>query len=484
MISFAFSDDLTQAARGIGPAAPAGRFGKFTGIGKGLQKATGKMGGAGAGGALMMGSMLPMMMADDQGKIAGKVDSSVVMSGMMVAGMFQTMIPMLSGLSAGLLGLIGVVGGVAAALGLAAFAVYKWRDGVDKAARAAAEAGSELATFGNSLSAMNKVIGAESLSEQAARRQEGLRPEEVEKAEQFASQLESEEGQAMISELQELNAQQRANRMSSYTRQAVQSGMMTSEDAQIFARELGRAVGDEGAGMAAAQAAAKATEGSAEMLQDAAKESSKILSNASVKATAEGDRVGYGDASRAIGAATAGLASYNEVIAKAELEYLDGIISYEEYIATLNKAEAAQSEYNDVILNAIRNTSDPGATAQAIKAQATNVVGKEEVDKISDSLDVETYKFMGADEFSQNYYNQIASNDAGLKQLDMSGDQLRNEYLRLQNSDPGMLTEREKQILKHMKGSMKKQNKQKKQQKTCMELWKPLHILGRHRERM
>ena len=97
----------------------------------------------------MMGSMLPMMMADDQGKIAGKVDSSVVMSGMMVAGMFQTMIPMLSGLSAGLLGLIGVVGGVAAALGLAAFAVYKWRDGVDKAARAAAEAGSELATFGN-----------------------------------------------------------------------------------------------------------------------------------------------------------------------------------------------------------------------------------------------------------------------------------------------------------------------------------------------
>ena len=224
----------------------------------------------------------------------------------------------------------------------------------------------------------------------------------------------------MISELQELNAQQRSNRMSSYTRQAVQSGMMTSEDAQIFARELGRAVGDEAAGSAAAQAAAKATEGSAEMLRDAAQETSKILANGSVAAAAEGGEVGYVDASRAIGAATAGLTSYNEVIAKAEMEYLDGIISYEQYIDTLNKAESAQSKYNDVILNAIRGSNDKGATAQAIKSQAEGIVGEEGVKAIEKAIDVQLQSLSPfgkefAGEFQANYFERAIANNPALE---------------------------------------------------------------------
>ena len=350
--------------------------------GRATMKVAKGMGGSVGGVGIMAASMIPMMIPpNEQGKVMG-MDPQAMMGGMMALSMLPMLTPVLAKLPLAFAGLLGPIAAVAAALAAIGFAMWKWRDSVDKAAKSAYDSGKSLASFGSSLDKITKLTGSMSLQEQQAEYRAGLTVAEKEQAAQFRDQLETEDGKKMVAELVKMNSVERDKAIANYVVSAVQSGMMSNQDAATFAKELGMAVGDNAAGTKAAQAALEAQEGAAEMLKSANAESQKILSSASDNAS----KITYQEAARQIGAATAGMKSYNEVIAKAEIDYREGTLTYNDYIAIIREAAAAQDRYNKIISGAFERTTDTGATTQALKRGAEDIIGTEGVKELEKQL--------------------------------------------------------------------------------------------------
>ena len=194
----------------------------------------------------------------------------------------------------------------------------------------------------------------------------------------------------MLDELKKLSSDQREQKLSGMVVSSVQSGSLSKEDAAVFAKEVGLRIGDESAGVQAAANAMKAAEGAANMLAAANADAAKVTSDYAYEAAQKEGAIRFTEASREIGIAYSGIASYNEVIAKAELEYRDGTITYNKYIDIIREASAAQDDYNRVILNALGNSSDVGATMQALKRGAESIIGKDKTKELTESVSTKT----------------------------------------------------------------------------------------------
>jgi TP901 family phage tail tape measure protein len=343
------------------PNAGPGATGSYVSQQSKLATGVQKFGGA-AGMAMMMGSMLPMMMQDEEGKFAG-MPAQTAMMGMMGGGMLLSLAPTFGAAAPAVLGL-------AAAAAAAGIAIYKWRDNVDTAARKAAELGSNLGGTANAVNKMAKLMNLET----PAQRQTDLRlgyseEEKMEDFGEFGQYLGNEQGQKFIDELKAMTSDQRFQALGDYLRSAVATGMMDKDQAQSFGRVVASAIGDGLLGVRVFKDLATQKAGMEGMLSIAEQRLSAVEASSQIAQVEAGGAVGYGEASFAIGSSLQVMQDFSNVAALAREEFDKGTISFEEMRSAVNKATEVQNRYSDVIFNALGNASDGGAVRQAYREE-------------------------------------------------------------------------------------------------------------------
>lgn len=356
-------------------------------------------GGIGAGSmgvsmALGMGSMLPMMKQDEEGKFLG-MDSGNAMMGMMGGSMLVGMIPML-GKFAG-----------PAAIALAAIAAvgtgfFLFRKSLDEAATAAAKFGSNVGGTANALGTMSKVIGVADPLQNRKLQQISVLPKDQEQFAQYIQMFQQEEGQKFISNLNKSFGEDKFNKLSDYIRNAVAAGMMTVAEGQLFAKAVGAQTGDNLLGTRVAASIAGQDTGSDALLALARKREAAVEEQGMYKefenVVNPKPRDGIGirgipvsskdinsaNAAFVISAGTEIMKAYNAAVAKAEEEYTKGTISWENLIKTVDEASAATKTWSDNLSKATLASDDLGATTKGVENSliASGAVTQEQLDAI------------------------------------------------------------------------------------------------------
>lgn len=353
-----------------------------------LNSGIGKV-GMGAGMALSMASMMPMMGADEQGKWMG-MDASTAMMGMMGGGMLLSIAPMLGAAAAPILGLAAA----AAAAGL----VFKgWRESLDESARKAAEFGSNIGGAANAAENMANILGMEDLQSQRNRTRMSVAPEEEEQFLQFSTYLEGEAGKALINSLKNLTSADKFKKVADYLRTAIASGMLDKQQATTFAKAVGANLNDTllANNLVSNILREGVSVGSKSMLGLAQKREEEVLLNKRIQnvlQSKEPDSVNSADAAMTISASMQIIKSFQDALAVAEQEQRDGVITFQEYLDVVNATKFATQQWTDAMLKASTNTDDAGATAQgtelALKAAGVTQEQLDAYKQVSETVNI------------------------------------------------------------------------------------------------
>ena len=364
------NDRRSNAGRGGGggksglPLASADMPEKKPGMFARGNAAIGKM-GMGAGMALSMASILPMMGADKEtGKWMG-MDSMTAMMGLMGGGTLLSILPMLK--SAAL-----PVAGVAAAAAAVGFGLYKWRDSVDSAARETAEFGSNLGVAANSVSNMASILRKPDLLQSRKYQQLTVLPGQEEEFASYTQMLNQEgsAGEKFIKELKSATSEERFSKLTDYLRSGIAAELLTVEEAKLFAKAVGAQLGDVILGIRAGSEITGQKTGSSTLMGMAKEREDAALSQSAIKRTIESttrDSLDASDASMTVAAGTQIIKSYNEVIAKAQQEYQDGVLGFNDLIKTVNSANESITTWSENVKTAYDNVNDFGALLQGTK---------------------------------------------------------------------------------------------------------------------
>lgn len=394
---------MGQSGRGAG-----GLKGMFGGLG-------GKMGLAGM--ALGMGSMIPFMAQGEDGNFMG-MNANTLGMGMMGAGMALDFGSIASsmGLFGGALGAaIAPIGALAAVAGAGAIAFKIWRDNVDGAAQAAADMAANTGMASNAMNNMFSILGKGTPAQNAAKLQLGITSEEQnQQIAQYQGMLESESGQAFMTDLQSRSTgTAQSDFLADYIKSGVAGGGMTKDEAKAFADAVGIQTGNATMAQAAKaslessgitggasdtlglansrQAAVESSlSGSFEELRAAqaanadAVQKLASIDTAGISRTAGpyaggalvrarydavDKRISNEDAAAVTGSSVQLIQDYGNAIAQANAELASGKITFEEYSAIANESKAKTSEYTMALQDAIIASSDMGATTGALAQQ-------------------------------------------------------------------------------------------------------------------
>jgi TP901 family phage tail tape measure protein len=334
-----------------------------------------------AGGmALSMGAMIPFMNQDSEGKFMG-VNANMLGMGMMGGG--------------ALLSMAGIIKpkiiALTAAVAAAGIAVYAWRNSVDNAARKAAEFGSNIGGSANALKNMSDMLGKQTPAQKQTKTRLAFTEEEQEASfGEFQNMFETDAGKKFIEDLKGATSGERFRMLSDYISTAVAAGIMDVGRAPLFAKTIADALGDAFVGTAVVASIRKGLQQGSSGLLDMARERDRtIQSNEAISRVEKGEKISYQDSSTAIGASFQAIQDFSNAAGLARQEYIDGIISYEDYISVLKEATAAQAKYSGILSDSIKDTPDLGATAQALDAQMKLLFGEEDFKKMFDAADSE-----------------------------------------------------------------------------------------------
>lgn len=317
--------------------------------------------------AMGMGSMLPVMNADEQGKFMG-IDSGTAMMGMMGGSAFLSLLPMLQSAAV-------PVAAVAAAATVVAAGLYIWRKNVDDASRESAKLGAAIGGTANALGTISKLFGQQTPSQRQAAAQLNFTSEEQEASYgQFQPYMESEAGQKFIKDLRDSTSSERLSKFGDYIRNAVASGLMDKETASLFTKTISTSLQDPVLGRAVLSMIAKQGDGTKEMLDIAKDRDAAIRSDALLNKilTSNGDEsISYQDSSRMIGASLQATQDFANAAALAREEFTAGKISFGDYRSVVEETTARQKAYSDALQKSIENSSDFGGSMQALGDQLT-----------------------------------------------------------------------------------------------------------------
>ena len=328
---------------------------------KGAAKAGRKFGMGGMGGSQMaqmgvgMGisamSTMPQMMGKDS--IMG-VSSEFTMGIGMATGQVASF--------AAMLGPAGpAVAVLAAAAGAVAFGFKALQGNLEETSDAAAKLGANLGGAANAAATMSKVFGKAT----AIQNQNNIKltNEEQEAASDFAAQLQSDEGQELIKTIKDAAGADRLDLMADLIESAVINGMIEADQAGTFAKVLADEVGNSTLAqkvMDRNAEQAKLDNRTERAVSAAEKRDAEINSNKDI-----GKNGVVGQATTMAASAQA-LKDWTTVAAVAKDEYAAGIISYEEYIAALNKATVAQRDYSVMLQKSVELGDNAYLTRRSI----------------------------------------------------------------------------------------------------------------------
>jgi TP901 family phage tail tape measure protein len=385
--------DAAKASSGGG-----GKGGSQTGIRSGMgdgpekpltrmQKANAAAGrfGMGAGMALSMGAMLPMMGADEEGKWMG-MDQGTAMMGMMGAGSLMSMASMFPKFA-------GPIMGVAAIAATVGIGLKMYRESLDNGAKKAAELGASMGSTANSLNTITKLFGEKTPAQRQAQMQLGFTaPEQEEAFGQFQNYLGSEEGQKFIKDLENATSAERFTKLSDYMKSALASGLMDRKTAENFTKVIATSLNDPVLGTAVLSSIRKqktgpdALKGLADERVEKVEESGEMKSARS--AIAEGE-ISVQDAGFAIGSSIQIIQDYANVIAQAREQYASGELAFNDYINTVREAQKAQSEYSTVLRDSVKYAQDQQAARLALDTQLLAAgYSQEQLDALTASTDI------------------------------------------------------------------------------------------------
>lgn len=345
------------------PGTPGNKVPKQSAYSR-LNSKIGKV-GMGAGMALSMASMMPMMGADEQGKWMG-MDASTAMMGMMGGGMLLSIAPMLGAAAP-------IVLGVAAAASAIGIALKVWRNNVDETSKKTAEMGANLGVTSNSLNTMTKLFGGQTPSQRRAKAQLSFTPEEEEQSYgKFQNYLEGEMGQKFIKDLENATSAERFKKLSDYLKAAISGEVLTKEDAKLFAKTIAVSLGDPVLGKSVLSSIKNQKIGSEGLLdiarqRDVSIQKDKVFS--SVMAKGDKEEISYSNAGMVVGASLQALQDFSNAAALATEEYYSGKISFESYRSILDETTSRQQAYSNALEKSIKNTTDLGGTMQATVSQ-------------------------------------------------------------------------------------------------------------------
>ena len=314
------------------------------------------MGMGAIGGAMTMAPMIP--------GVGQSPELSGLISG---AGMGMSVLSMLPMVGAGGPVTIGLTA-LAAAAAAGGFALYKWRDMVDSASKAAADFGANVGGTANALNQAAEMFGTQTPAQRQAATSMGFTPEQQAQAgQEFGSYFGSEQGQKFIEDLKGATSEERFKKLSDYLKVAIASGMTDKSTAQNFAKTVGLLLNDTRLGAGVSTAISDQKTGSDELLK-IAKNREEAVSNITTKA-AETQAMNYRQSAKTIGGSIQVIQDFSNVSALAKEEFANGKITFAEYQSIVQQSRDAQSKYTDAISDAMKKTSDFGATMQATKDQ-------------------------------------------------------------------------------------------------------------------
>jgi hypothetical protein len=299
----------------------------------------------GLGGGLMMASMAPMMMADQEtGKFMG-MDPNMAMMGAMGAGTVVSMLPMLQGAAPIVAGFLAVI--TAAGVGLKI-----WRDKVDGAAVEAAKLGANMGGTANAMEGMANILGVADPAKSRQFTQLGVKPKEAEEFAKYSEMLKGEAGGKFIKEMQSLTSDQRFTKLSDYLKNAIASGMLNKDQAQLFAKAVGATLQDQILSVRAGASIATQQKGTSAVLKIAQQRENIVLENKGIQNVLKakpGQELDTMDASMTISAGMQIIKSFSETIAQAEKEYRDGTIKFKEFNDTVITANTSINKWSDAV---------------------------------------------------------------------------------------------------------------------------------------
>ena len=350
---------VKQEGARVGGAAVQGAETGAKGAAKAGRKSRMGMGGMGGSQMAQMGvgmgisamSTMPQMMGKDS--IMG-VSSEFTMGIGMATGQVASF--------AAMLGPAGpAVAVLAAAAGAVAFGFKALQGNLEETSDAAAKLGANLGGAANAAATMSKVFGKAT----AIQNQNNIKltDAEQEDAGAFAAQLGSEEGKELIKIIKEASGADRLDLMADYIESAVINGMIESDQAGTFAKVLAEEVGDSTLAqkvMNRNAEQAKLTNRTERAQAAAEKRDSEIKSNKDIGTN------GITGQAVTMFASSQALKDWTTVAAVAKDEYAAGILSYEEYIAALNKATVAQRDYSVMLQKSVELGDNAYLTRRSI----------------------------------------------------------------------------------------------------------------------
>jgi TP901 family phage tail tape measure protein len=310
------------------------------------------MGMGSIGGALMMAPMIP------------GIGQNAAMSGALSgAGMGLSMLSLLPAMGV-TGGALAAVVGITAAATAAGVALYKWRDGVDSAARSAAEFGANIGGTANALNKAAEIFQSQTPAQRQAAKGMGFSVEQQQQATQFAGFFDSEQGQAFIEDLKNATSKERFQKLSDYMKNAIASGITDKANAQIFAKTVGAILGDPSLGVGVASAISKQETGSKALLELARGREKEVGQKVE---SLKDDKVGFAQAAKVIGSSGQIIQDFANAAALAKEDFAAGDITYAEYTRVIEESRNMQIKYTNSISDALNKTNDFGATMQAVK---------------------------------------------------------------------------------------------------------------------
>jgi hypothetical protein len=358
--------EIASEEADLGATQQSSRGRRFSGRG---------MGKLGMG--LGMGSMVPFMMQNDQGKFAG-MDANTLGMGMMGAGMTADMLAMSSGKMFGALGAalapIAVpAAAVTAALIAVGIGLKIWRNNVDESSRSAAKLGANLGGAANAANIMADMTGKLTPVQRREQVKMGdLSENQKANMGDYTNMLESDAGKKMLDELKAASSTERFSQLSDYVKTAVATGVMESDFAAGFVKTVSTQLGDGllGKNVLAdldkfSKSMTSNTDGMLKLANERKAATTPDLANA---IAGKGD-MSIASAGSVVGQALQGIQDFSNVAALAEEEFSAGNLAYSDYIAAVRQSTDVQNQYTNALIYSIQHSADSGGTKQAFVDQ-------------------------------------------------------------------------------------------------------------------
>lgn len=343
------------------------KLGKLASLRGRLAPISGKF-GALSGGlsmAMGMGSMLPMMAHDKEGKFLG-MDAGTASMAMIGGSSLLGLLPMLGAAAGPILGLGVVAGG-------AALAISHLMQSEDEASKKAGELGANLGGASNSIAKMSSILGTASPLSKMSQLKLGISNKDLsEYAAKFQNVIGSDQYNSMIEELKAATSEERFSKLSDYLKNAIATGMMTAVDAQDFGKLISYQLKDAILGSKIGRELTGQETGSRAVLDIANKKSSILQGTQeyqTMKSGKEFTASGGAEASKIIGSSFQIINEAANSIAMAQQQYASGEITQQEYSKIIAEATTLQNNYNQAIDEALAKTNDFGSTMQSVQDQ-------------------------------------------------------------------------------------------------------------------